>query len=119
MAKKKKPVKNKATTSNKPPVPDYYLTEQPAQPGRANIQIEYEDGKASARASVPATHLDGLTALTIGGVAGAAPVAAIAITCSAELPVWAIIACTAMVSVVSVMALLALMYMLRKRGPSP
>lgn len=116
---KKKPVKHKATTSKKPPVPDYYLSEQPVQAGRANIKIEYEDGKASAHASVPAAHLPGLTALIIGGIAGAAPVAVIAITCYAGLPAATIITCTAMVSVVSVIALITLIYILRKGGPAP
>lgn len=116
---KKKPVKPKATT-NKPPVPDYYLTEQPSQLGRANIKIEIDkSGKGSAHASVPAAHLNSLTGLTIGAVAAVAPVAAIAIACYASLPVAAIVALTAMVSVVSVIALVLLIYMLRKGDPSP
>jgi hypothetical protein len=116
MAKKRKPVKNKATTS-KPPVPDYYLTDLPPEAGRANIKIEFEEGKAAARVSVPAKHLNSLTGLTVGALATAAPVAAIAITCYAKLPVPAIIALTAMASVVALSALALLFYMLRNGDP--
>jgi hypothetical protein len=114
---KKKPVKTKATT--KTPVPDYYLTDLPPEKARANIKIEFEKGKATAQASLPATHLNSLTGLTIGAVAAGAPVMAIAIACYAKLPVVAIITLTAMVSVVSLIALTLLIYMLHKGDPSP
>ncbi len=119
MAKKQpKPVKTKATTK-KPPLPDYYLTDQPFDPNRANFTVVWDRGQASAHASAPANHLTSLTGLTIGVIAPGAPVAALAITCSAELPVSAIITATAMVTVVSLVALALLIYLLRKGDPSP
>ena len=57
----KKPVKtttvNKPSaakaTKKKPPVPDYYLTDLPPAKGRANIKIEFEEGKATVHGHTP------------------------------------------------------------------
>ena len=101
-------------TNKKPPVPDYYLTDLPPEKGRANIKIEFEEGKATAHASVPATHLTSFTGLTIGTLAVAAPTLAVGIACYAQLLAAAVIALTAMVSGVSLSALALLFYMLHK-----
>ncbi|MFE1409173.1 hypothetical protein [Nocardia sp. NPDC059239] len=123
----KKPVKVKADkgkkpkpkATSKPPVPEFYLHDSPAESGRASISIHHENGKTTAQGELPARHLPSATGLIVGTLATATPAAVFGFACYEEFPVPATIAVTAMMLVVSVLAFAWLFYMTRMhRAPA-
>jgi hypothetical protein len=105
-------------TNKKPPIPEYYLNDQPVENGRASIKIEMI-GIGEFTADVPAKHLTSFTGLTVGVSAVAAPVAILSLACHAGLPAAAMVAVTAMMTGISLLALLMLFYTLHnERGQS-